>query len=339
MRFIPVQMIGTQRSGSNMLRLMLHELDGVTAPHPPHILERFMPLLPVFGDLSIPANFYELVDNVCLLIAYNPVPWTGVVLDRNEIIERCKQPSLAEIQRVVYELLAESEGSEIWLCKSMASIHYVAELEESIKPVYLHLYRDGRDVALSFKKAIVGEKHVYALAKQWKEEQELSLDLFDALGPERVIQVKYEELLADPQKELQKICSVLGIAYKEKAMDFYRSDESKKTAQSGKMWENVEKPLIASNHGKFRNELADEDILLFEKVAGGTLLKLGYDLCFPHRQEAGFSREEIAGFEMANKKLKAAALSRQKPEDMEKRKKQDGLLQELRSKMKAAVLV
>ena len=57
MEFIPIQMIGTQRSGSNMLRLMFHELDGVTAPHPPHILERVVPLIAAFGDLSVPANF------------------------------------------------------------------------------------------------------------------------------------------------------------------------------------------------------------------------------------------------------------------------------------------
>ena len=35
------QLIGTQRSGSNLFRLMLNEFDEVFAPHPPHILETF----------------------------------------------------------------------------------------------------------------------------------------------------------------------------------------------------------------------------------------------------------------------------------------------------------
>ena len=40
-------MIGTQRSGSNLFRLMLNQLPEIAAPHPPHILIRLMPLRPV----------------------------------------------------------------------------------------------------------------------------------------------------------------------------------------------------------------------------------------------------------------------------------------------------
>ena len=45
-------MIWIQRSGSNLLRLMLNELPEIAAPHPPHILQRMMPLVPRYGDLD-----------------------------------------------------------------------------------------------------------------------------------------------------------------------------------------------------------------------------------------------------------------------------------------------
>ncbi|MBS1608736.1 MAG: sulfotransferase [Bacteroidetes bacterium] len=333
MKIVATQMIGTQRSGSNLLRLMMSELDNISAPHPPHILERFMPLLPAFGDLTIPKNFYTLVDHVCLLVEYNPVPWKDekFFLNREEVIGHCKEPSLEEVAKSVYEILAEKEGSSMWMCKSMANIHYVDLLEKRIKPFYIHLYRDGRDVALSFKKAIVGEKHIYSLAKQWQTEQELSLALYNRLGTERVIQVKYENLLANPGFELQKICATLGLLYKEAALDFYKSEESKKTAQSGKMWENVEKPVIKNNFGKFKNELTEEDIRLFEQVAGDTLLKLGYPLCFPEQQERQFSEMEINFFQMENKRMKQDSMMKQKPEDIAKRKRQDDLLKKIKS--------
>ena len=54
-------MIGTQRSGSNLLRLMINQTPSIAAPHPPHILERFNPLLPAYGDLSIESNFLRLI--------------------------------------------------------------------------------------------------------------------------------------------------------------------------------------------------------------------------------------------------------------------------------------
>ena len=47
-----IQLIGTQRSGSNLLRLMLNQLDEICAPHPPHILSVFLPILSKYGNLE-----------------------------------------------------------------------------------------------------------------------------------------------------------------------------------------------------------------------------------------------------------------------------------------------
>src|SRR5947209_6043921 len=122
MKFTAVQMIGTQRSGSNLLRLMLNQLPQVSAPHPPHILERFMPLLPLYRDLCLPHNFRNLVTDVCELVACNPVAWTGIELDVEYIISRCKENTLVEITQVLYEEKARSEGANTWMCKSMGNI-------------------------------------------------------------------------------------------------------------------------------------------------------------------------------------------------------------------------
>jgi hypothetical protein len=334
MHFTAVQMIGTQRSGSNLLRLMLNQLDGVSAPHPPHILERFFPLLPAYNDLYIPENFSQLVNDVCKLVEYNPVPWTGFNLDANEIIARCKKPLLTEIFRVIYEMRAENENASIWICKSLVNIRFADQLEENgVNPLYIHLYRDGRDVALSFKKAIVGEKHMYHIAKQWKEEQEASLQLAEHIDRSRVLKVQYEELIHNPVEELQKICNFIGAEYNPEAMDYYHSEESHKTALSGVMWENVEKPVISDNFNKFKKELSSEDILLFEQVAGDTLQKLGYQLTFPTHRLRDFTIDEIKAFDELNSKLKTEARLKQKPEDIEKRRKQEELLKSIKVRM------
>jgi len=334
MHFTPVQMIGTQRSGSNLLRLMLNQLDEVSAPHPPHILERFIPLLPAYGDLSIPDNFQELVNDICKLIEYNPVPWDGLVLNTSEVLQRCKAPLLTEIFRVLYEMKAESDHAKIWVCKSLVNIRFADQLEANgIKPKYIHLFRDGRDVALSFKKAIVGEKHIYHIATQWEEEQEASLTLAAKIGLERVLKVRYEDLLAAPENELRKICEFMGTEYNPVAMDYYHSEESHKTAHSGVMWENVEKPVIADNFNKYKKELSTEDIQLFELIAGETLLKLGYTLSFPLNVQVSFSHNDICTFNELNKKLKLEARLKQKPEDLEKRKKQEILIKNIHARI------
>ncbi len=114
-----IQMIGTQRSGSNLLRVILDEIDGITAPHPPHILQRFLPLLSRYGDLSVPARFHRLAEDVCSLVRLNPVPWEGVVIDTEQIIRSCKVPTLYELFRAIYETAAIQHRDSFWLCKSM----------------------------------------------------------------------------------------------------------------------------------------------------------------------------------------------------------------------------
>ena len=98
---MPVFMIGTQRSGSNLLRLMLNQLPEIAAPHPPHILQRIMPLLSGYGDLSDDKNFFQLIEDICRLVELNPVPWSGVILDRGDVIRRCRERSAVAIHGIV----------------------------------------------------------------------------------------------------------------------------------------------------------------------------------------------------------------------------------------------
>lgn len=333
MAFTPVQIIGTQRSGSNLLRLMLNQLPEVSAPHPPHILERLMPLLPAYGDLAIESQFSQLIEDVCTLVETNPVPWTAVNLDRAAIRRRCEAATLPEIAKTVYELKAEADGARIWTCKSMANIHYADELEKyRTPPRYIHLFRDGRDVALSFKKAIVGEKHSYHLAQQWMNEQKMSIALYEKLGPSRVVRVRYEDLLRDPETQLKRICSFIGAEYSATALAYHESAESRETANSGLMWQNVVKPVLTDNHRKFLTGLSESDIRVFERVAGGTLGKLGYELVYENN-DAPFSAQEIADFSQINQELKQEFRRKLRPEDLEKRRPQEQLLKAISSRL------
>lgn len=121
----PIFMIGTQRSGSNLLRLMLNQLPEIAAPHPPHILQRMMPLVSLYGDLERDKIFRILIDDVCRLVEFNPVPWSGVVLDREDVFRRCNERSLLAVYAAVYDICAEAKGAQTWCCKSLANIKYL----------------------------------------------------------------------------------------------------------------------------------------------------------------------------------------------------------------------
>jgi hypothetical protein len=324
-----IQIIGIQRSGSNLLRVILNQLSEVDAPHPPHILERFFPLLPKYGNLTIESNFDKLIEDVCRLVELNPVPWEGFQLNREVIKSYCQSNTLIEIFRVVYELKAQSSNATYWCCKSMVNIHFVDKIEKSgINPLYIYLYRDGRDVALSFSKAIVGEKHMFHIAKQWKEEQDLCIELKEKLGEERVFLISYEELLDDSEGVLKRLCEFLKVSYNNSMLSYYNSNESAVTADSGKMWENLSQPIIKNNFNKFLKELTEEQIRIFENVAGSTLQKLNYERVFTEK-DFNYPEDQIEKFNQENKLLKQIAASNLSEKDFDKRKGQSNLMKEI----------
>lgn len=330
-----IQMIGTQRSGSNLLRVMLEEIDGITAPHPPHILQRFLPLLPAYGDLQVAENFHQLAADVCELVRVNPVPWEGVVLDVEEIMTACREKNLYEIFRAIYDSAARQHHADFWVCKSMKNVFYAEGIERTgLRPYYIYLYRDGRDVALSFQKAIVGEKHIFALAQAWRKDQEEALRLRERTPKERFFSLSYESLLAEPEKKLRELCDFLGVSYSARALEYYKSRESKNTAVAGRMWQNVTKPILKDNTHKFLQELSSDDIALFESVAGDVLQELGYPLCSPKsRLRKDFSSEELALFTEENSRLKQAFNRQVDPEDLERRRPQRELLEKIRARL------
>lgn len=337
MQISPIFMIGTQRSGSNLLRLMINQLTEVAAPHPPHILQRMMPLTKDYGDLSDPKTFSQLVDDVCSLVETNPVPWEGVVLDRRDVASRCREKSLMAVYGAIYDVCAEAKGAKAWCCKSLANVNYLPQIEAYFqKPHYIYLYRDGRDVAVSFRKAVVGEKHFYHIANEWVAAQQLALKQREKIEPKRFLSVRYEELTANPEQIAQRICDFLGLAYRPSMLDYHRSEEAKRTAASSELWGNVIAPVMKNNTQKFLREASEQDIRIFESVAGHALDALDYERAYVKKgDENRFTDAEIAAFDKENKRLKEEFQRLVDPIDLKRRERQENTLKGIRARLSA----
>ena len=332
---MPIFIIGTQRSGSNLLRLMLNQLPEIVAPHPPHIMQRMMPLVKNYGDLGDDRNFYDLVDDICQLVELNPVKWEGVILDRNFILSHCKKRSVMAIQEVVYDLIRDKWGGKDWCCKSMENVKYLSEIEGHIgeRAKYIYLYRDGRDVAVSFTKAVVGEKHYYYLAKDWAATQEIAMEFGSTVGTGRFYAIRYEELIANTEATMQGLCEFLNIPYSNTMFDFYKSIEAKRAAESSKLWGNVTNPVVKTNSRKFLTEAAEENIRIFESVAGHVLDMLGYSRSFVNTgSEQEFTNDEIRLFDLENTRLKEEAMQSVDSGDLDRRRQQDQLLKRIKER-------
>lgn len=327
-----LQIIGTQRSGSNLLRVILDQSADIASPHPPHILVTFGPLMSRYEPVT-EESYKMLVNDVVDFVEANPVPWEGVELDKEAIFNASERYTLFDLNRLIYEEAAKAKSSRYWCCKSMANVHYAEELEKyGIIDKYIFLYRDGRDVAASFKKAVVGDKHSYFLAKQWMEDQEACWELSLKLASDRFFALNYETLISEPERTVKELCVFLDIAYHEEMLNFHTSNSSKITAAAGEMWANLEKPIMSDNTGKFLKSFEEGDLEIFEMVAGKTLQKLGYPLYTTMDDPELISEENLNKYREENQRLKKEILTVVRKSDLEKREPQQVVLNGIKSR-------
>jgi hypothetical protein len=325
-----IQIIGTQRSGSNLLRVILDQSPLIASPHPPHILVTFVPLLKQYGKLDASA-YRMLIQDVVNYVEANPVPWSGTQLNPEWIFQNSSVYSIFEINKLIYQAAAVSKHAKYWCCKSMANVHFASELQQHSPDLkYIYLYRDGRDVALSFKKAIVGEKHIYHLAMQWYEDQVACLDLAGRVGPQQLFSLSYESLIEDPERVVPELCAFLNIEFSKNMLQFYNSEESKATAAAGEMWENLEKPIIKDNKGKFHAELSPEEIEIFELINHDVLRRLGYPLFSLLSDKELVSKEAVEIYSAENDIGKVKAIRSARESDVAKRMPQLAILKRIK---------
>ncbi|MES2935706.1 MAG: sulfotransferase, partial [Pseudomonadota bacterium] len=73
----PVLMIPLRRCGSHALRLRLNFNPQFCSPYPLHIVD-FMPMVPLYGDLSDDAAYFRMIVDVVGLQAASMVKWPDV---------------------------------------------------------------------------------------------------------------------------------------------------------------------------------------------------------------------------------------------------------------------
>lgn len=85
---------------------------------------------------------------------------------------------------------------------------------------YIHMVRDGRDVAISFSRTPWWHNNIEHNLVRWAAEVDRIQRLSNRmLSPERILTVRYEDFVDAPHAKLEEICSFLGVAYEPSMLD------------------------------------------------------------------------------------------------------------------------
>jgi hypothetical protein len=271
--------MSTERSGSNLLRAMLGSHSCVAAPPPVHIWTALAPLLPWIGPLTDPDRIERLVADALSLttVEGSHSEWRHR-LTVSEVVQRLPVPGLAGVIAALHAAYAGREESSHWVCKENDTHRFALRIHASEPDTHtIYLCRDGRDVAASMRRAPLHRQHMLLLAEKWRDEQIDMLTVHDELAVSgSATLVRYEELVEAPGEVLEGLCTRLGLAWEPAMLEFHASEQVRDETARTHYWENLRRPVMSGNTGRYRQELSRRAVALFERVAGDALDLLGY---------------------------------------------------------------
>jgi hypothetical protein len=138
------------------------------------------------------------------------------------------------------------------------------------------MYRDGRDVALSLTQVPWMHPDLYVAFAMWLYYWRIHRKLLQQRSP-NVYYVKYEELVADPERCLRAVLDFLGLPYEAQVVLGNGNCEGIVEREYDWKWRALE-PISADRAGRWRNELSSKQIERLERWGRHALLSLGYEL-------------------------------------------------------------
>ena len=271
----PFFIIGTERSGSNLLRLMLNAHPDVVVPHPPHVLHLLGPLEAAAGPAGAPETLRRLSLLVAGLVDHHIHPWAHRP-QAEALAAAAEPPDLMGLTLALYDEAAQAAHKPRWGCKSTFTIHAVDRVLAA-RPAarFLWLVRDPRDVAVSSLDSVFNPKDPLHVGQLWARQQRLGLELH-ARHPDAVHLLPYEALIADPEGRLRQVLAFLGLPWDPAVLRHRETPEAAHIASLSASWKNNDRDVLSNNAGKWRKRLGRRDAARIAAVAGPEMRALGY---------------------------------------------------------------
>ncbi len=269
----PFFVVGAQRSGTTMLRLMLNQHPDVAVPFESGFVTDFAARQADFGDLSDPANAARMLD----AIASHPLVKKGnLILDTQAILAR-PITDYASLCDAIFSAYADAKGKRRWGDKTPS---YITELDQLWRLFpgckIVHIVRDGRDVALSNLRVGWGIHNLPRAAQDWRWKTLLAHKMGAVLAP-NYIELRYEELVLAPEQQLRRICEFLELDYDPRMLSYHENSVNEMPQASLDWHRNSVKAPDRSLVYTWKYDMPKADRIIFEQIASDALETFGYE--------------------------------------------------------------
>jgi Sulfotransferase family len=283
--------VGATRSGTTLLRLMLDAHPGMAIPSETHFIPELISAREKHG--AGPEQMLELLTS--------HRRWGDFTIEPAELAARWASLEVLsgpEAVRAFFALYADKQGNPgaRWGDKTPGYIKSMREIQTYLPEArFIHLIRDGRDVALSVLKQDWGPQTVEAAAGKWRSRVLRGRAQQPYLG--FYIEVKFEDLVLHTERELRRICEFIDLDFDPNMLGYHETAEQrlqekaralprahgepqsaeKRLMSHAKTFEPPNPDLI----GTWRERMSGADQAAYEALAGDLLADLGYELDAP----------------------------------------------------------
>jgi len=274
----PFFIVGSSRSGSTLLRLMLASHSRIAIPSETWFLSALLEEFPC--DRLLRND--EISRAVTVMTSH--YRWPDMGLDAAEMRRRAAKLSavrLRDLVEIVYRWHMEVEGKSRWGDKTPAYIEIVPSLAALFGNArFIHLIRDGRDVAKSFQRQRWHGPWMHGYTREWSRAVELDLQLSKSVLNERILRVFYEDLVLHPEPTLRGICAFIEERFEDQMLFWQAKVDSAVPLREKRFHSSLGKELNPSDVSRWKRDMTSREIFVAEALIGAQLSHLGYERRF-----------------------------------------------------------
>ena len=277
--------VGVARSGTTLLRLMLDAHPDLSIPPETHFLLKLS---------QYSANVDPVAEGLDRIITSH-FAFVDMGISREELLalwNDLPERSLTEALRALYRHYAAQRGKSRWGDKTPVYTSLVGWLLSTFPEArIIHLVRDGRGVAASRRNLRFGPgPSIRAQALDWS--RKIRVARAQGHGHPRYVEVRYEELVREPESVLEQLARVLRLEYDPRMLQYHQStghrlaefrdwvDETGTVMSEATYRRDIHRmaarPPAPERIDHWREVLTAGEIAEFEAVAGDLLRELGY---------------------------------------------------------------
>jgi hypothetical protein len=268
--------VGFQRSGTTLLRLMLDSHPRVAIPlDTTGLWARYEKRLGEFGSLTTTETRRRLIESI---LADERIRLWETPLSVDEIVNSSNLPGYPGVIDGFYRAYSRARGKSRWGDKdpgNMGRLDQVLRWFPDAK--IIHIVRDGRDACMSLIRQEFGGEDLLQCAEAWREQVWWVRRIGRILGESRYFEIRYEDLVEEPERTLRLLVAFLDLEWSPEMLEYHRRVDDAVPGEKRHIWPLLDQPPQKSARFRWKREMSGGARICFEKRAGSVLRESGYE--------------------------------------------------------------